>query len=60
MLYVTLTPGEPRYLLSFIFVLRIHECKIRSLRGQIPSENVSLYLRIQYLRSKIVGRIYRE
>ena len=34
-------------------------CKI-SLKGQVPSHNVSLYLQIQYLRSSIVGRIYRE
>jgi hypothetical protein len=30
------------------------------LKCQIPSQNVSFYLRIQYSRSKIVGRIYRE
>jgi len=35
----------------------IHECKI-SLKGQISSQNVSFYLRIQYSQSKIVGRIY--
>ncbi len=29
-------------------------------KGQISSQNVSFYLRIQYLRSKIAGRIYRE
>jgi hypothetical protein len=30
------------------------------LKRQIPSQNVSFYMRIQYPRSKIVGRIYRE
>jgi len=36
-----------------------HKCNI-SLKGQISSQNVSFYVRIQYSRSKIVGRIYRE
>ncbi len=36
-----------------------HNWKI-SLKGQISSQNVSFYLRIQYSRSKIAGPIYSE
>jgi len=49
--------GRPRFPRSFY--LFIHECKI-SLKCQIPSQNVSCRLRIQYLRSKILEHIYRE
>ncbi len=48
--------------LSAVFLsanLLIHNWNI-GLKGQISSQNVSFYLRIQYLRSKIAGRIYRE
>jgi hypothetical protein len=46
---IVLHTGGPRY-------LPIHIRKI-GLKGQISSQNVSFYLRIQYSRSKIAGRM---
>jgi hypothetical protein len=55
-----LSTGEPRYPQSFYLRIRLFTIEILIKMGQISSQNVSFYLRIQYSRSKIAGRNNRE
>jgi hypothetical protein len=49
---------EPRYPRSFYLRIRLFTFEILIKKGQISSQNVSFYLRIQYSRSQIAGYIY--
>jgi hypothetical protein len=51
--------GEPRYPWSYYLQICLFTFELLK-KGQISSQNLSIYLRIQYPRSKLAGLIYRE
>ncbi len=52
---------QDKLIIVWHFILEIDKLVLRNFEIQVfSSQFVSFYLRIQYSRSKIVGRIYRE